>query len=76
MVRFQPPQADDSETEERDPPEPMTFDFLGFTHYWGRSQRGEWVVKRKTAKNRLRRALAALTEWCRKHLHLSIREQH
>ncbi len=28
-------QADDSKTEERDPPEPRTFDFLGFTHYWG-----------------------------------------
>jgi RNA-directed DNA polymerase len=76
LVRFQPRQADDSEIEERDPPEPMTFDFLGFTHYWGRSQRGAWVVKRKTAKNRLKRTLAALTDWCRKNLHLPIREQH
>jgi RNA-directed DNA polymerase len=76
LVQFQPPLADDSEPEERDPPEPRTFDFLGFTRYWGRSQRGEWVVKRKTAKNRLRRALAALSEWCRKHMPLSIREQH
>ena len=66
LVRFQPPQADDSETEERDPPEPRTFDFLGFTHYWGRSQRGVWVVKRKTANSRLKRALSALSEWCRK----------
>ena len=55
LVRFEPPQAVDSETEERDPPEPRTFDFLGFTHYWGRSQRGAWVVKRKTAKSRLNR---------------------
>jgi hypothetical protein len=31
LVRFEPPQADDSETEERDLPEPRTFDFLGFT---------------------------------------------
>ena len=76
LVRFEPPQADDSETEERDPPEPMTFDFLGFTHYWGRSQRGVWVVKRKTANSRLKRALAALSEWCRKNLHLPIKEQH
>jgi RNA-directed DNA polymerase len=76
LVRFQPPLASDSETEERDPPEPRTFDFLGFTHYWGRSQRGVWVVKRKTATNRLRRALHALSEWCRKNLHLSIGEQH
>jgi group II intron reverse transcriptase/maturase len=76
LVRFQPFQADDSETEERDQPEPRTFDFLGFTHYWGRSRQGTWVVKRKTAKSRLKRALATLTEWCRKNLHLPIREQH
>ena len=76
LVRFEPPQADDSETEERDPPEPRTFDFLGFTHYWGRSQRGVWVVKRKTANSRLKRALAALSEWCRKNLHAPIKEQH
>jgi RNA-directed DNA polymerase len=76
LVRFQPPQGDDSETEERDIPEPRTFDFLGFTHHWGRSQRGAWVVKRKTAKSRLKRALAALADWCRKNLHLSLREQY
>ena len=76
LVRFQPPQAHDSETEDRESPETGTFDFLGFTHYWGRSLRGVWVVKRKTAKSRLKRALAALSEWCRKNLHLAIREQH
>jgi len=76
LVRFQPPQTSDSDTEERESPGPTTFDFLGFTHYWGRSQRGAWVVKRKTAKSRLKRALAALSEWCRKHLHLSVREQY
>ena len=76
LVRFEPPQAVDSETEERDPPEPRTFDFLGFTHYWGRSQRGAWVVKRKTAKSRLNRALSALSDWCGKNLHLPVKEQH
>src|SRR5262249_3962945 len=35
LVRFRPPRAADSATEGRDPPEPTTFDFLGFTHYWG-----------------------------------------
>jgi len=76
LVRFEPPEAPDSETEEREPPEPTTFDFLGFTHYWGRSRQGAWVVKRKTAKSRFKRALAALSEWCRKNLHLPIKEQH
>lgn len=76
LVRFEPPPGAASETEGRDPPEPTTFDFLGFTHYWGRSQRGAWVVKRKTANSRLKRALSTLSEWCHKHLHLPIREQH
>ena len=37
-----------------------SFDLLGFTHYWGRSRRGYWVVKRKTSKSRLRRGLVAV----------------
>ena len=76
LVRFQPPQTDLSETEERDPPEPTTFDFLGFTHYWGRSRKGAWVIKRKTAASRLERALSTLSEWCRKNMYLPIKEQH
>jgi group II intron reverse transcriptase/maturase len=62
-----------------DPPDggrPGTFDFLGFTHYWGRSWRGHWVVKRKTASNRLSRSLQAISAWCRKFRHLPVREQH
>jgi RNA-directed DNA polymerase len=76
LVRFALPQTDDSATEERDQPEPTTFDFLGFTHYWGRSRRGAWVVKRKTAKSRLTRALSKLSDWCRANLHAPIKEQH
>ena len=33
--------------------EPDTFDFLGFTHYWGKSWKGHWVIKRKTVAQRL-----------------------
>ena len=76
LVRFEPPKAGNSDTEERPPSAPTTFDFLGFTHYWGRSRKGEWVVKRKTAKSRFKRALEALSDWCRKHLHLPVREQY
>ena len=36
---------------------PGTFDFLGFTHYWGKSRRGQWIVKSKTARQRLSRGL-------------------
>ena len=42
-----------------------TFDFLGFTHYWGRSRTGLLRLKRKTSKKRLRRALVALNQWLR-----------
>ena len=34
------------------------------------------MVKRKTAKGRFKRALAARSEWCSKNLHLPIKEQH
>jgi RNA-directed DNA polymerase len=54
---------------------PGTFDFLGFTHYWGRTLKGTWTVKRKTAKDRFRRSLRSIAEWCRKHRHLSLPEQ-
>jgi RNA-directed DNA polymerase len=56
-------------------PEPGTFDLLGFTHYWGRTRDGRWVVKRKTASNRLTRAVRAIAEWCRKNRHRPIPEQ-
>lgn len=56
--------------------EPGTFDFLGFTHFWGRSRRGKWVVKRKTARDRLRRGLRRIGEWCRKNRHRPVAEQH
>jgi RNA-directed DNA polymerase len=42
-----------------------TFDYLGFTHYWGRSRTGQVRLKRKTSKKRLRRALKAVKEWLR-----------
>ena len=54
---------------------PETFDFLGFTHYWGRSQKGNQVVMKKTAKGRFRRTLQAIKEWGMEHRHLSMKEQ-
>lgn len=57
-------------------PEPGTFDLLGFTHYWGKSRNGYWVVKRKTAKGRLSRAIRTITQWCRNWRHSPIKKQH
>jgi len=53
-----------------------TFDLLGFTHYWGRSRHGHWVVKRKTSKSRLSRGLKALARWLRKGRHRALADQH
>lgn len=53
-----------------------TFDFLGFTHYWATSRQGYWVIKRKTMRKRLKRAMHALWLWCRKHMHRPIVEQY
>jgi hypothetical protein len=55
---------------------PGTFDLLGFTHYWGRSRQGYWVVKRKTAQGRLSRALKTIAHWCRWHRHDPLDEQY
>ena len=52
-----------------------TFDFLGFTHYWGRSRAGKNVVKRRTAKDRFSRSLRRMKEWCRQHRHDSLKAQ-
>jgi RNA-directed DNA polymerase len=52
------------------------FDFLGFTHYWGKSRNGNWVIRRKTASKRLQRSLLAITQWCRESRHETIRDQH
>ena len=76
LVRFSPPEAADSEPEARGRTGPGTFDFLGFTHYWGRTRRGGWVVKRQTAKGRLKRALQALSAWCRANRHQPLEVQH
>jgi RNA-directed DNA polymerase len=53
-----------------------TFDLLGFTHYWGRSRHGYWVVKRKTSKSRISRGLKALAQWLRKERHRELADQH
>lgn len=55
---------------------PGTFDLLGFTHYWVRSARGLWVVRRRTARDRLRRALRATSLWLRRNRHESVTYQH
>jgi group II intron reverse transcriptase/maturase len=40
-------------------------ELLGLTHSWTKSRRGDWVIKRKTARKRRRRTMRALWQWCR-----------
>jgi len=56
--------------------ETISFDFLGFTHYWTKSRNGYWVVKQKTMAKRFRRSLKRVKLWCRTHRHLPVRDQH
>lgn len=55
---------------------PATFDFLGFTFYWTRSRRGRWRLGCKTRRRSLTKAKMAISDWCRRHRHLSIKDQH
>lgn len=55
---------------------PATFDFLGFTVHWARTRRGRWQPRFKTRKARLRRTFASIADWCRRHRHLPVKEQH
>jgi RNA-directed DNA polymerase len=74
LVPFCPPS---SKTDNWGKPRrrPGTFDLLGFTHFWGRSQRGYWIIKCKTASDRFSRAVRSMDSWCRNHRHLSLSEQ-
>ena len=75
LVRFQrPPRRSDHKRPPSDRG-PGTFDLLGFTHYWGLSRRGNWVVKRKTASSRFTRALRTIARWCRLHRHDPLADQ-
>jgi len=55
---------------------PSTFDFLGFTFMWKRSRKGSWMLGMKTRTARLQRAIQRVADWCRRHRHKPVKEQH
>jgi RNA-directed DNA polymerase len=55
---------------------PGSFAFLGFTHYWAKTLRGGWTIKRKTLEKRLNRFLSGIGDWCKENLHETIEEQY
>lgn len=76
LVPFERP-ADRPERPETPEGTPAgSFDLLGFTHYWGRSRNGQWVVKRQTSKSRFARGQKTLAGWFQGHRHDAITDQH
>ncbi len=71
LVRFGRPKESDKSDKNNG-----TFDFLAFTHFWAKSLKGFWVVKRKTSKKRLKRAMKTIWIWCRNNRHENVAEQH
>ena len=55
---------------------PVTFDFLGFTHYCGKTLDGRFMVHRKTQRGRLVRKLKELRQELKRRMHTPLREQH
>ena len=72
FVDFRPERKGGTHPDCAEPP----FDFLGFTHTWAKSLKGQNVVRQRTAKSRLARALLGVKEWCRFNRHLPILDQH
>ena len=70
LVRFGRPSGDDKAKCNG------TFDFLGFTHFWSKSRRGNWVIKKKTMGKRVSRFVKAVWQWCRHNRHEPLKEQH
>ncbi len=71
LLKFRKP-ASNKEVKRGD----NTFDFLGFTHYWARSRKGNWVIKRKTSRKKVNKTVQALWLWCKKNRHMNLLRQH
>lgn len=53
-----------------------TLDFLGFTHYWTKSQRGNNIIKRRTGKKGLHKAIGKIQDCCKYNRHMRLKEQY
>lgn len=54
--------------------EPKTFDFLGFTHYMGKSRKGKRILKRKTSSKKLKMSLMRVYTWIKLNRHKPVKE--
>lgn len=62
------------EVNNKDEKAERTFDFLGFTHYMGKSRKGKNVLKRKTRKKKLKVSLQTTNKWIRDNRHKPVKE--
>jgi RNA-directed DNA polymerase len=76
LVPFERPGGAPAEADSETRIPPGTFDLLGFTHFWARSRRGNWAVRRKTSRSRFNRGLKVLSQWLRKDRHHDLADQH
>lgn len=53
---------------------PDTFDFLGFTHYCGKSKKGKFRTKRKTCQKKYRASILRCKEWVMKNRNTPIHD--
>ena len=51
-----------------------SFDFLGFTHYLGKSRKGIMILKRKTSSKRLTRAIVNISNFIKLNRHMRLRD--
>jgi hypothetical protein len=74
LVDFRPPPLR-KDTAGKEDTARGSFDMLGFTLHWGRSRKGYWVVRFKTAKKRFARAVKRISEFLRGARHWKMTEQ-
>jgi hypothetical protein len=48
----------------------------GFTHYWGKTKKGGYAIKKKSAAKKKRAALKNMNEWHKKNRHRPLAWQH
>ena len=49
-----------------------SFDFLGFTHYMGKSRKGRVVLKRKTSKKKFSQKVMEIGQWIKENRHTKL----
>jgi RNA-directed DNA polymerase len=63
----------DRNRKDRGQGKPETFDFLGLTHYWGKTKEGKPTLKRRSSRKRLTAKMREIRDHLKRHRHDPIR---